>query len=111
MPFLGFAFGYAVAKIFRMNDCHARTVALETGVQNFPLCMTVISLSFPSHILSQLALFPLLAGVFIITNGCIFVAGYLVLKKIRSQRSIEENEDGKLPLSSENTEKALEIEL
>lgn len=111
LPFIGFGFGYVVAKVFRMNDCHARTVALETGIQNFPLCMTVVSLSFPSHILPRLALFPLLAGVFIITNSCIFVVGYLTLKKVKVLRIPEKDESCKMPLSSENTEKVVEIDL
>lgn len=73
LPFVGFAFGYIVAKLCRMNSMQARTVALETGIQNFPLCMTLISLSFPRNMIPKLVLFPLLYGVFVLTNSCIFV--------------------------------------
>ena len=63
LPFVGFVFGYVVAILFRMDNTWARTVALETGIQNFPLCMTLVSLSFPKELIPQLALFPLLYGV------------------------------------------------
>ncbi|XP_060592169.1 ileal sodium/bile acid cotransporter-like [Ruditapes philippinarum] len=85
LPFVGFAFGYIVAKICRMNATHARTVALETGIQNFPLCMTLISLSFPKNMIPKLALFPLLYGVFVLTNSCVFVLLYHVMKKLKEK--------------------------
>jgi len=109
LPFIGFAFGYIVAKLFRLNAVMARTVALETGVQNFPLCMTVITLSFPSHVISKLALFPLLSGVFIITNSCVFLFAYLIVKKIKSIRS-GDNDQPRKELHDEE-QKTPEMEL
>ena len=83
LPFLGFGFGYVVAAIFRLDYTRARTVALETGIQNFPLCMTLISLSFPRELIPHLALFPLLYGVFVLTNSCIFVLIYKVIIRLK----------------------------
>ena len=88
LPFLGFIFGYVVAIIFRMDSIRARTVALETGIQNFPLCMTLISLSFPRALIPKLALFPLLYGVFVLTNSCIFVMIYK-LRKSKKKSDIQ----------------------
>ena len=73
-----------------MDDIRCRTVALETGIQNFPLCMTLISLSFPREIIPKLALFPLLYGVFVLTNSVIFVGAYHVIKRYKS---LNQNED------------------
>ena len=92
LPFVGFVFGYVVAIIFRMDNIRARTVALETGIQNFPLCMTLVSLSFPKDLIPQLALFPLLYGVFVLTNSVIFVVIYKVIKRLKGQNQKNEIE-------------------
>ncbi|KAH3839318.1 ileal sodium/bile acid cotransporter-like [Dreissena polymorpha] len=110
LPFLGFAFGYVVAKIFRMNASHARTVALETGIQNFPLCMTLISLSFPKHIIPKIALFPLLYGVFVLTNSCLFVLGYHILKRLKVCSS-DSNESTFAAVSQIETDEMLSMEI
>ncbi|XP_053405064.1 ileal sodium/bile acid cotransporter-like [Mercenaria mercenaria] len=93
LPFVGFAFGYIVAKICRMNSTHARTVALETGIQNFPLCMTLISSSFPKHVIPKLVLFPLLYGIFVLTNSCIFVLFYHIVRKTKDYRNKSAGKD------------------
>ena len=90
LPFVGFIFGYVVAVIFRMDQKRARTVALETGIQNFPLCMTLISLSFPRELIPYLALFPLLYGVFVLTNSCIFVFIYKVIHRLKANNKKQE---------------------
>lgn len=103
LPFIGFAFGYLVSKLFRRNNVFARTVALETGIQNFPLCMTVITLSFPPELIPKLALMPLLDGVFIITNSCIFVFGYYVIKKLKGAKGDKKGiEDQSVSEETEN---------
>ena len=90
LPFVGFVFGYVVAVIFRMDQKRARTVALETGIQNFPLCMTLISLSFPRELIPHLALFPLLYGVFVLTNSCIFVFIYKAIHRLKANNKKQE---------------------
>ena len=75
-----------------MDNIRARTVALETGIQNFPLCMTLVSLSFPKDLIPQLALFPLLYGVFVLTNSVIFVIIYKVIKRLNGQNQKNEIE-------------------
>lgn len=97
LPFVGFSFGYAVAVIFRMDQIRARTVALETGIQNFPLCMTLISLSFPRELIPHLALFPLLYGVFVLTNSCIFVIIYKIIQRLKGREKENEIEFSTVP--------------
>lgn len=43
---LGFAFGYVFTRALRIGDHKARSVALETGVQNAPLAIAIIALNF-----------------------------------------------------------------
>lgn len=42
----GIAIGYAFARILRLHPRNARTVALETGIQNAPLAIAIIALTF-----------------------------------------------------------------
>jgi len=43
---IGFGAGFAAARALGLTLAHAKTVALETGIQNAPLTITVIGLSF-----------------------------------------------------------------
>ena len=43
---IGFGAGLAASRALRLSLPHAKTVALETGIQNAPLTITVIGLSF-----------------------------------------------------------------
>ncbi|KAL3865793.1 hypothetical protein ACJMK2_043147 [Sinanodonta woodiana] len=91
LPFVGFAFGYLVALIFRQDHIRCRTIALETGIQNFPLSMTLISLSFPQHMIPKIGLFPLLYGVFVLSNSCLFVLGYKVIIMFQKRTASEQD--------------------
>ena len=42
----GIVFGYIVARLLRMNSVDARTVAIETGLQNGPLAFSIIAITF-----------------------------------------------------------------
>lgn len=42
----GMAIGYAFARLLRLHPRNARTVALETGIQNAPLAIAIIALTF-----------------------------------------------------------------
>jgi BASS family bile acid:Na+ symporter len=42
----GIAIGYTFARILRLHPRNARTVALETGIQNGPLAIAIIALTF-----------------------------------------------------------------
>ncbi len=44
---IGIAIGYAFARALRLHPRNARTVALETGIQNAPLAIAIIALTFP----------------------------------------------------------------
>lgn len=50
LPVLGLALGYGIAAIFRQKVPVCKTIAIECGIQNFPLALTVIALSFPLEV-------------------------------------------------------------
>lgn len=86
LPFAGFLFGYVVAVVCRQNPVRCRTIALETGIQNFPLCMTLLLLTFSKQIFAQISLFPLLYGVTCIICSLGFLGIYKIVKKVKSTR-------------------------
>ncbi|EYR64384.1 transporter [Actinotalea ferrariae CF5-4] len=64
---LGITIAYLISKAIRLHPANARTVALETGIQNGPLAIAIILLSFPdSPDLGTLLLVPALYSVFIV---------------------------------------------
>ena len=99
LPFAGFLFGYIVASICRMEHLQRRTVALETGIQNFPLCMTLLSLSFSREVFAEISLFPLLYGVTCILASIVFAVAYQcrtgLNAKFRTQNDRRHNDRGK----------------
>ncbi|KAJ8307922.1 hypothetical protein KUTeg_014527 [Tegillarca granosa] len=86
LPMIGFAFGFCVAALFRMEQAHRRTVALETGIQNFPLCMTLLTLTFTREIFAKISLFPLMYGVTCIICSMICVAIYKLVTKLKNNQ-------------------------
>jgi len=42
----GITIGYIFARLLRLHPRNARTVALETGIQNAPLAIAIIALTF-----------------------------------------------------------------
>jgi len=65
----GFAFGYLLTRALRFGPIIARTVALETGIQNAPLAITIIVLNFaPEDRQSILAVVALYALFIVVTS-------------------------------------------
>ncbi|XP_056022013.1 ileal sodium/bile acid cotransporter-like [Ostrea edulis] len=107
LPFIGFLFGYVVASIFRMEHFQRRTVALETGIQNFPLCMTLLTLSFTKSRFAEISLFPLLYGVTCLLASVVFAVVYRVVNVIKGKvqkQEVMENCNG------ENIQEKIETE-
>jgi bile acid transporter len=64
---LGISISYLIAKAIKLHPMNARTVGLETGIQNGPLAIAIILLSFPdSPQLGLLLLVPALYSLFIV---------------------------------------------
>jgi BASS family bile acid:Na+ symporter len=63
---IGIAAGYAFARLLRLHPRNARTVALETGIQNAPLAIAIIAFSFPAAQAQAVMAVPVLYALFIV---------------------------------------------
>jgi predicted Na+-dependent transporter len=62
----GFLFGFLTSISSGMGFRRAATVSLETGIQNGPLALSVVLLSFSGELANQLVLIPVLYSLFIV---------------------------------------------
>uniref|UniRef100_A0A3B4BEC5 Uncharacterized protein n=1 Tax=Periophthalmus magnuspinnatus TaxID=409849 RepID=A0A3B4BEC5_9GOBI len=58
MPMIGYTLGYLFSFLFRLSQ-ECRTVSMETGCQNGPLCMALVKVAFPPQF-GPLFLYPLI---------------------------------------------------
>lgn len=66
---IGFALGYASARIWRMRPRDCRAISLETGIQNGPIALAVILLSFEEPVRSQILWLPILYSTFVVLTS------------------------------------------
>ncbi|MEM8590823.1 MAG: bile acid:sodium symporter family protein [Pseudomonadota bacterium] len=62
----GIAIGYAFARALRLHPRNARTVALETGIQNGPLAIAIIAFTFTGTEAQSYMAVPALYALFIV---------------------------------------------
>lgn len=62
----GIAIGYAFARVLRLHPRNARTVALETGIQNGPLAIAIIAFTFTGTEAQSYMAVPALYALFIV---------------------------------------------
>ncbi len=63
----GITIAYGIARAIRLHPMNARTVGLETGIQNGPLAIAIVLLTFSdSPVLGNLLLVPALYSLFIV---------------------------------------------
>ena len=66
---IGFLLGYGLSRLLRQDTRRARTIALETGIQNGPLAVLIVLLSFPGPEQQQVLLIPVLYSLFIVLTS------------------------------------------
>jgi BASS family bile acid:Na+ symporter len=62
----GITIGYVFARALKLHPRNARTVALETGIQNGPLALAIIVFTFPGEEGVALSAVPVLYSLFIV---------------------------------------------
>jgi len=62
----GISIGYAFARVLRLHPRNARTVALETGIQNGPLAIAIIAFTFSGTDAQSYMAVPALYSLFIV---------------------------------------------
>ncbi|MGY0194400.1 bile acid:sodium symporter family protein [Leptothrix sp. BB-4] len=65
----GFGVGYAFARLVRQDRRRARTIALETGIQNGPLGVLIVLLTFTGTQQQEVLLIPVLYSLFIVLTS------------------------------------------
>jgi bile acid transporter len=65
----GFLVGYAFARLVRQDGRRSRTIALETGIQNGPLGVLIVLLTFTGQQQQEVLLIPVLYSLFIVLTS------------------------------------------
>ncbi len=69
---LGFLFGYGFSTLLKLHPRNARTIALETGIQNGPLAIAIVAFTFVGPLASiqqQVMAVPALYSLFIVISS------------------------------------------
>jgi bile acid:Na+ symporter, BASS family len=87
---LGFLFGYGLSSLLRLHPRNARTVALETGIQNGPLAVALVVLAFDSAEQQQILAVPVLYSLFIVITSSALTLWFRRIDA-RSQQTLPES--------------------
>jgi BASS family bile acid:Na+ symporter len=66
---VGMLIGYLLSKGLRQDNRRSRTIALETGIQNGPLAVLIVLLTFSGEMQQQVLLIPVLYSLFIVLSS------------------------------------------
>ncbi|XP_075553442.1 ileal sodium/bile acid cotransporter-like isoform X2 [Dermacentor variabilis] len=87
MPAAGMMIGYLISWLFKRPDAVRKTIAIESGIQNVGMGLTIVSLSFKFQEQKQALLFPWLYGFTMIALSFLLCGIYGIYKKIFSKSS------------------------
>ena len=73
---IGMLFGYWVARGLGQDTNRARTISLDTGIQNGPLAVLVITLSFTGEQQQAVLIIPILYSLFIVLSSTAITIWY-----------------------------------
>jgi bile acid transporter len=65
----GMALGYGLSRLLRQDNRRSRTIALETGIQNGPLGVLIVVLTFTGTQQQEVLLIPVLYSLFIVLTA------------------------------------------
>lgn len=68
---VGMALGYGLARLFKQDSNRSRTIAMETGIQNGPLAILIVTLSITGPNQQDVLLIPVLYSLFIVISSSI----------------------------------------
>ena len=66
---IGMLLGFVLARLLKQDPRRSRTIALETGIQNGPLAVLIVLLSFKGEMQQQVLLIPVLYSLFIVLTS------------------------------------------
>ncbi len=72
----GMLLGYWLARLLRQDSNRSRTISLETGIQNGPLAVLIVTLTFSGEMQQQVLLIPVLYSLFIVISSSVITVWY-----------------------------------
>ena len=72
----GMLLGYWLARLLWQDNNRSRTISLETGIQNGPLAVLIVTLTFSGEMQQQVLLIPVLYSLFIVISSSIITVWY-----------------------------------
>jgi len=87
---VGFLFGYGLSRLLRLHPRNARTIALETGIQNGPLAVALVVLTFAGQQQQEVLAIPVLYSLFIVITSSILTIWFRRIDA-RSQQSLPDS--------------------
>jgi BASS family bile acid:Na+ symporter len=66
---VGMLLGYWLARLLKQDSNRSRTISLETGIQNGPLAVLIVTLTFKDDLQQQVLLIPVLYSLFIVITS------------------------------------------
>jgi solute carrier family 10 (sodium/bile acid cotransporter), member 2 len=73
---IGMLLGYWLARMLRQDNNRSRTISLETGIQNGPLAVLIVTLTFQGEMQQQVLLIPVLYSLFIVLTSSAVTVWY-----------------------------------
>jgi sodium/bile acid cotransporter 2 len=73
---IGMVLGFGLAKLLRQDNNRSRTISLETGIQNGPLAVLIVTLTFTGEQQQQVLLIPVLYSLFIVLTSSAVTVWY-----------------------------------
>lgn len=66
---IGMLLGYWLSRLLKQDNNRSRTISLETGIQNGPLAVLIVTLTFKGEMQQQVLLIPVLYSLFIVLTS------------------------------------------
>ncbi|MEY3903392.1 MAG: hypothetical protein RL189_2698 [Pseudomonadota bacterium] len=66
---IGMLGGYWLARLLKQDNNRSRTISLETGIQNGPLAVLIVTITFKDDMQQQVLLIPVLYSLFIVLTS------------------------------------------
>ena len=82
----GFAFGYGFSTLLKLHPRNARTIALETGIQNGPLAIAIVAFTFGTVGGQQYMLVPALYSLFIVITSTLLTLWFRRINDAAEQK-------------------------
>jgi bile acid transporter len=73
---IGMLLGYWLARLLKQDNNRSRTISLETGIQNGPLAVLIVTLTFTGTMQQEVLLIPVLYSLFIVLTSTAITLWY-----------------------------------